>query len=172
MLPPLVAAIDRLGVATVGELLQVPLRRIYWLPGSNIRKEVLDLTNLLRSQTDLAAGAPSGGEAPQAGELGEVADTSADSLAKEAFSFLKRRSPTERHVLDYLLGWEGARPASSCNWPSGSPRRRVCMTKTGVLALPSPSTRAQLRAAQRARTNEANAGTGLRRETSRGKKRL
>jgi serine/threonine protein kinase len=114
------AAIDRLGATTVRDLLQVPLRRIYRLPGSKIRKEVVELTNLLRGRTDLSQGMPSGKDAALLGELGDIAETSVDALAQEAFSFLKRRSHSEKQVLQFLLGWEGEKPVPDYQWPSGA----------------------------------------------------
>jgi len=112
--PRAVAAIDRLGATTVRDFLAVPLRRAYRLPGSKIRREVVEAFNALRARfPDFVPKRSTAKETDTATELGEAATTSIDVLVPEALSFIQKRPASEKQVFQSLLGLSD----SGFNWP-------------------------------------------------------
>lgn len=119
--PRAVAAIDRLGATTVKDFLAVPLRRAYRLPGSKIRKEVVEAFNTLRTRfPDLVPKRAGAKETEAATELGEAATTSIDVLAPETLNFIQRRSASEKQVLHCLLGMNDSGFEWPYEWPAAA----------------------------------------------------
>lgn len=119
--PRAVAAIDRLGATTVKDFLAVPLRRAYRLPGSKIRREVVEAFNALRVRfPELVPKRAGAKEAEASTELGEAAATSIDVLAPEALNFIQKRPTSERQVLHCLLGLNDSGFEIPYQWPAAA----------------------------------------------------
>ena len=116
-----VAAIDRLGATTVRDFLAVPLRRTYRLPGSKIRREVVEAFNALRARfPDLVPKRSTAKETEAATELGEAAATSIDVLVPETLHFIQKRPASEKQVFQHVLGLSDAGFAPSYDWPAAA----------------------------------------------------
>ncbi len=119
--PRAVAAIDRLGATTVKDFLAVPLRRAYRLPGSKIRKEVVEAFTALRARyPDLVPKRTATKETEATTELGEAATTSIDVLVPEALNFIQKRPTSEKQVFHSLLGLNDAGFDSPYEWPAAA----------------------------------------------------
>ena len=119
--PRAIAAIDRLGATTVKDFLSVPLRRAYRLPGSKIRREVVEAFTALRARfPDLVPKRTAAKETDTATELGEAAATSIDVLAPEALNFIQKRPDSEKQVFQCLLGLNDSSFDSPYEWPAAA----------------------------------------------------
>jgi serine/threonine protein kinase len=118
--PRAIAAIDRLGATTVRDFLAVPLRRAYRLPGSKIRREVVEAFNALRNRfPDLVPKRTTAKETDMATDLGETA-TSIDVLVPEALNFIQKRPTSEKQVFQCLLGLNDSGFVWPYEWPAAA----------------------------------------------------
>ena len=119
--PRAVAAIDRLGATTVKDFLAVPLRRAYRLPGSKIRREVVEAFNALRARfPDLVPKRIAAKEADTTTDPGEGAATSIDVLVPEALNLIQKRPGSEKQVFQCLLGLNDSGFDSPYEWPAAA----------------------------------------------------
>jgi serine/threonine protein kinase len=117
--PRAVAAIDRLGATCVRDFLDVPLRRIYRLPGSRIRQEVVEAFNALRLRfPELVPNRALAKDAESALDVAVSGSTSIDVLASDAFSFVPKKTVPERQVFAALFGITDAGFAWPYIWPA------------------------------------------------------
>jgi serine/threonine protein kinase len=116
-----VAAIDRLGATTVRSFLEVPLRRVYRLPGSKIRQEVVEAFNALRVRfPELVPKRALSKETETATEVAEAGSTSIDVLVPDALNFIQKKPASEKQVFQCLLGVTDSGFAWPCEWPAAA----------------------------------------------------
>ena len=114
-----VAAIDRLGATTVRDFLEIPLRRIYRLPGSKIRQEVVESFNALRVRfPDLVPKRALSKDADSAWDVAVSAATSIDVLAPDAFNFIRKKTASEQSVFYAIFGLAETGYAWPYAWPA------------------------------------------------------
>jgi hypothetical protein len=111
-----VAAIDRLGATTVRSFLEVPLRRVYRLPGSKIRQEVVEAFNALRVRFPELV--PKRALSKETDTSTEAASSSIDVLL-DALNFIRKthlREASAQSLLASLISGF----AWPCGWPAAA----------------------------------------------------